>query len=340
MSLTSLLEEYHHTKAEAKVWKKAGADGGTHDRGLSLGASEAFICLRRAAYLKHPEWDVQVDPQYWGYANRGHQVEAFVTAAIRESLESGEKLLYAGRSQRTFVHPLLPISATPDGLYVPNKEDRVYLEIKSVDPRTSPHKLPKDEHVLQAKSGMEILATVDPARAPTRGVLLYVDSSSLRVVKEIPLERDAGTMEAHARRARQAFEAKNPLEVQAEGVFDRQCRHCPYKKVCQPYAAMPGVPQAPVDVAMQVAPLAERFLELKQAEEELEEVKAQIKTILVQANADTVAGEGWAAKLSRSEGRKTFDRAKIEALCARTQTPVSTLEKLGAGSISLTVSVA
>jgi CRISPR/Cas system-associated exonuclease Cas4 (RecB family) len=245
VSLTALIEDYHHTKAEVKVWKKAGGDkSATHDRGLTLGASEAFNCLRRAAYLKHPEWDVQVDPQYWGYANRGHQVEAFVISAIRESLEGGERLLYAGRSQMTFVHPLLPVSATPDGLYVPHKDERVYLEIKSVDPRTSPHKLPKEEHILQAQSGAEIMASVDPSKAPTRILLVYVDSSALKVVKEVPLDRDPAALEAHMRRAEKVFAAKNPLEVPAEGVFDRQCRHCPYKKACQPYAAMPGLPVA------------------------------------------------------------------------------------------------
>ena len=338
MSIKEIVADYIASKNEDKVWKKAGT--GTHDRQLTVGASEVGHCLRRIGYDKHPEWNAAKDEEVWGFAERGALFETLVVAALRDSLETNEKLQYAGRHQRTFVHPLLPLSATPDGFYVLGTgKDAVIvqLEIKSIDPRVSAHKLPREEHVIQLKTAMEVVSAANPKMAPERGLLLYIDASSCEVVYEQSYDREPEVCSVAASRAEVVFAATAPSQLIAEGVMDGECKNCPWRSTCAPFTAADNAAELAATLRDRIAPLVTRFLELKRLEDEKDAINAQIKLAITQANEKGAAGPGWLAAISRAAGRKTLDKAAVEALAAKTNTPMSDLEKQGAESVRLTI---
>ena len=93
----------------------------THDRSNTLGASEVGQCARKIFWLKSENDSahrVDRDPDYtetWGARMRGTVFEdKFWEPALRARF--GERLLFAGKDQKTFVSDFL--SATPDGMII------------------------------------------------------------------------------------------------------------------------------------------------------------------------------------------------------------------------------
>ena len=122
----------------------------THDRSNTVGASEVGQCARKIFWLKSENDSahrVDRDPDYtetWGARMRGTMFEDnFWEPALRKRF--GDRLVFAGRNQRTFVSDFL--SATPDGMIVDltaeekaeigTDADCVMVECKTADPRTN-----------------------------------------------------------------------------------------------------------------------------------------------------------------------------------------------------------
>lgn len=276
--------------ANQKVW--------VHDRALSVGASEAFGCLRQAWFKKRgPEFhavdsrgiaiqnsDGSLVPAYpadkdaedsWGATERGNIIEEhFVVPAVNGHLPGKAALLYAGNKQKTF--HVGKNSATPDGIIVGLDDDAlagygipslggtgcIMLEIKSIDPRVNLHE-EKTIHRGQTQVQMGIVRETTKYK-PNYAVILYVDASFLDKIKVFVVEYDASVWAAAQLRANKVYATEDPALLPAEGKIDKACDFCKFKTACA-YVTTGAIPddnkamQKDAGLAADFDPLMERY---------------------------------------------------------------------------------
>jgi hypothetical protein len=150
----------------------------------AIGASEIGSCARKVHLGKNAGDWLAGQPrdadhvENWGAAQRGTVFEAGVwEPALRARF--GDKLLFAGADQRTFVSGYL--SATPDGLLVDLARDSLasfgipdigegaalIVECKTADPRTKLDE-PKAEHIYQTQVQIGLIRELTPYRRNLR----------------------------------------------------------------------------------------------------------------------------------------------------------------------------
>lgn len=224
--------------AHQKVWK--------HDRSKSVGASEAFNCLRKAWFSKHGE---KPDADYenkWGALIRGDHIENhFVEPAVSwflEELHGDARLIWGGKKQRTFIDGRL--SATPDGLVVNADDDALAVygvaslggagcfnfEVKSIDPRVN-LKEEKMVHRGQVQVQMGLTRTKTHYK-PNYAVIIYVDASFFDDIDIFIVPFDQQAYEIAKARADAVFTIKNASEIMPEGKIDGVCDYCQFKTAC------------------------------------------------------------------------------------------------------------
>lgn len=236
---------------KAKVW--------AHNRSTTLGASEAFNCLRQLVCEKRGgEFGVTVDEDYeerWGATHRGNMVEEFFVApALQQELPAiGLTLEFAGDQQQTIVDGRN--SSTPDGLIfdIPVGPVRIKaggkvidlpwveaapgyttgtigLEIKSIDPRAILEE-ERAKHFGQCQIGMGIVREKTEHR-PQYWVILYLDASFLDNIVPFVVEYNPEVYAAAKQRATQVWSFASVAEAPAEGKFDGGCDYCKFKHAC------------------------------------------------------------------------------------------------------------
>ena len=120
MNTLDIREALHDFAATMdRAWK--------HDRSQSVGASEAFACIRRIAYGK---LGVEQDPDYtddYGARRRGGLIEDnFAAPAIIAFAKAhGLTAIGVGQDQITYGNGYL--TATPDGLLVNDSDEAVEI---------------------------------------------------------------------------------------------------------------------------------------------------------------------------------------------------------------------
>jgi CRISPR/Cas system-associated exonuclease Cas4 (RecB family) len=193
-----------HLRPVPTVW--------THDRGNTVGASEIGSCARMVWYRKRGQPEEL--EQGWGFAERGHVVEAWAFDAWRRA-----KIRLTHR-QHTLTSGFL--SATLDGFW-----NGYCVDVKSFDPRTIAPVKPK--HILQVKVqiGLWKLSKSTPAKG---GLLVYINASDFADVREVKVEPDPGTFQAMRLRARDIITSDTPPE--REGAWTGECKFCPYQTAC------------------------------------------------------------------------------------------------------------
>lgn len=185
------------------------------DRTSTVGASDVGQCSRKVFYSKNegdPDYGAPRNPDFvdgWGASMRGRIFEeCFWVPALRERY--GERLLYAGERQQTFVLGFL--SATPDALLIGLEPDvlaplgvsdigsdrSLVIECKTIDPRA---KLdgPRIEHTYQAQVQLGLLHALTDHR-PEYALISYSDASFWDLVYEFPIRRDPEIFETAQRR--------------------------------------------------------------------------------------------------------------------------------------------
>jgi hypothetical protein len=178
-----------------------------HDRSETVGASEIGQCARQTWYSKHgyqPEGE-----QSWGPAERGHMVEAWVTAKLGAVME-------LTRVQQTLFDG--PLSATLD-MVIPVE---MPLDVKSFDPRTADPLKPKHLMQLQVQMGMI---------EAHQGMLLYVNAADFSDVREIVYDFDPAVYNAALVRADRIL--TSPVPPEREGVWTGECKWCPFQGECK-----------------------------------------------------------------------------------------------------------
>jgi CRISPR/Cas system-associated exonuclease Cas4 (RecB family) len=214
------------------------------DRTKTLGASEAFQCIRRNFFTKH---SYEADPDFaesYGATSRGQILEAhYVVPALRSQLPPGAEILYAGDDQVTLVKGRL--SATPDGLItdVPADSLAVYgiadmeascfaVEIKTFDSRLD-LKEPKPVHAGQVQQQMGLIHETTNHR-PEYAVIIYVNASWLDDIRVFVIKRDPAIYAACKTRADMVYDAANPGDLAPEGKIrgGSECDYCPFQRQC------------------------------------------------------------------------------------------------------------
>lgn len=321
-----------------KVWD--------HDRQSTMGASEAFSCLRQTWFKKNLEKTVDKDgnPKYpkdegakssWGAAERGNLIEEhWVVPVLRSQLPPKVILDFEGDNQTTFVYGLN--SATPDGLYagltrdalskygIPDIEsDCVLIEIKSIDPRTNLTE-EKTIHHGQAQVQMGIINSMTEYK-PKYCVILYIDASFLDEIKVFIVKYDPNVFKAARNRAKRVFEIKDPALIPAEGKISDGCSYCEFKASCAK-VSKEDIPKDDkfknkldtdeTDRLYELAVLErEADADEKEAKERKSKLREEIKEIMRDADTRKAKDEelGFSVSWVWQAGRVSYDTKAMEA---------------------------
>lgn len=324
----------------AKVWQ--------HDRSQTVGASEVGQCARKVFFLKN-EGDAVYgagrNDDYedgWGAKVRGtiyenHWWEPALRAAF------GERLLYAGPDQRTFVSGFL--SATPDGLLLTDGEP-LLLECKTADPRTNLSEA-KPEHVYQVQVQLGLVRELTNHK-PTRGIISYTDTSFWNEVKEFEVVFDPAIYARALERATQIMTARGPQELKPEGYIagGRECEFCPFSGACGQLKTdrVPGDAAAiDPDVVDLVGDLARQIKSRKAAADAAaqgtRELEEELRGVLAQAGTRKVAGSDFSVSWAAVKGRPSWDMKGLRAAAEAAGVDLSAFETAGDPSDRLTITI-
>lgn len=324
LDFNNIFNRYMAHESKQKKWM--------YDRNLSMGASEAFDCLRKAYFKKK---GFPQDPDYvqsWGALERGNLIEdEFVVPALDIGLPEGVDLIGAGQSdQTTFLDEEARLSATPDGLIANLDRDALKLygiddiesdcitvEVKSVDPRVS---LTEEKAIHRGQVNIQIGLIRDQTDfKPRYGVILYVDASFLDNITPFVVRFDEKVYEAAKSRSRKMFAATKPEDLAAEGKVTGACKLCAWFKTCNGIN-LDAVPKESRDKTTgdkdreAMAKLVEAEQEAKErqklAEMDVERIRLDMKEFLKKLGTKNLkANDGsWGVTYSTQKGRIGLDK--------------------------------
>jgi hypothetical protein len=213
---------------EASVKKWPTYLGGALDRKQYATASEIGGCLRQAAFGKR---GAPVPFKDWGYAERGHAVEAWVAERFRlaqDALDWTVEFNLIGDEQVSFTNGAQ--SGTPDGLVHYGPKTWV-LDIKSVDPRSNWAYFPKQKHTDQVMQNIDLVRS-NTTLEVVGGIVFYIDASDFQKAKQFSFAPDEARILELRERALRIVNAASPEDLPAEGMFNDGCAYCPYTALC------------------------------------------------------------------------------------------------------------
>jgi len=322
-----------YMKQNEKVW--------VHDRSTTIGASEAFNCMRQLVCEKRgKELGVEPDEDYeerWGAIERGNLIENYFVVPAMQFLPPPLRAEFVGGDQYT--HVLSRNSATPDGLITDVPTDRpivvkygedeflipqtptgcIGLEIKSIDPRAHLDE-ERTKHMYQSQIGMGIIREVTDWK-PEYWIILYIDAAWLDNIRPFVVTYDPDIYTTAKKRANDVWRFTKIAEAVPEGKMDGGCKYCRWKRACG---------QSLVDehknfkkdeinpiLLKQLEPLVSAALKKKEAAEaaaqEHEAAKARVKDWLTEHKYSKAGTEAWTISWFTVEGRDALDKkAMIE----------------------------
>lgn len=337
-ALEDLFDEYY-VKDCGKTW--------SHNRNESVGASEAFGCMRKSWFGKLGEKHGFIkDPTYkesWGAVRRGDVIENYqVVPAVRSGLtRRGLDLIMEGEDQKTIVHGLS--SATLDGLIIDPTgaqlpkdflayygvdeidEDSIVLEMKSFDPRINIVE-EKAIHAGQTQMQMGLIRETTKYK-PKYALIVYVNASWLDDIRVFLVPFDESIYQIGRQRAEKVFATTDPAMLMAEGKLDGMCAYCPFASSCTAVsvgrvpAGRKALTAKEVNVQDQeliqkldvlVHDLALKKGEKKRIEREVEEGNEAVRQLLIATSNSRAVGADWKASYTTVAGRKTLSKAKME----------------------------
>lgn len=332
------LEKFAATNS--KTWQ--------HDRSQTVGASEVGQCARRVYFLKN-EGDAvygagrnEDHEDGWGAKVRGTVYEnAWWEPAMRSAF--GDRLLYAGSDQRTFVSGFL--SATPDGLLLTDA-DPILLECKTADPRTNLAEA-KPKHLYQVQVQIGLVRELTNHR-PVKGIISYTDTSFWNEVKEFEVVFEPELFAQAKARAAAIMTARGPAELKPEGYIagGRECDLCPFSAACGKLRAdrVPdGATEIDPETQNRVADLAHRIkarkLHADAAALETKHLEEELRDVLAMAGTRKVTGEDFSVSWAALKGRPSYDMKGIRAAAEAAGVDLSAFETAGDPSDRLTITL-
>jgi CRISPR/Cas system-associated exonuclease Cas4 (RecB family) len=343
-----------YVKGHQKVW--------AHDRSKSMGASEAFGCLRKAWFSKNGG---EIDPDYkesWGALQRGDLIEQhFAEPAVKWFLENyfyDTRLIWGGDEQVTMKAPDAPLTATPDGLVIDADDDALALygipslggtgcfnfEIKSIDPRVN---LREEKSIHRGQTIVQMGITRETTEyRPNYAVIVYIDASFFDDIEVFVVAFDQQTYDVAKQRARSVFEIKNVADIFPEGKVDNGCDYCKFKRACAKASGKATPTEGEANMTNTALPIMQEFEDIlreervaaaarKASEAEYKSASERLKQWFRDVGVRRAEIPG-VAKVSISwiKGRKSYD---IEAM-REAGLPVEDFTKMSEGHDRLTIS--
>jgi hypothetical protein len=330
-----------------KEWK--------YDRNASVGASEAFDCLRKTYFKKFQYEPDDGHEQDWGAAKRGDIIENFFAVpATKAIMPEGSELLYAGDEQETLRKGRL--SATPDGLATDLEfdalaqlgvedieSDCVVIEYKSFDPRAT-IKDAKEIHAGQVQVQMGLIHELTDYR-PEYAVIVYFNASWLSDIRPFVVKRDPKIYAAANARAKQVFACENPADLMAEGKISGGCTYCEFTEECA-FAQGEATPKTKKKIddpetVDRLALLAQRQKDFaataKEADHEKKLVEEEIKEILRSKDTKGAGDDRFSISLAWCSGKKSLDTLAVAADLQEAGKDIEDYQREGNGYERLTV---
>lgn len=316
-----------------------------HDRSLTVGASEAFKCIRALACDKrHVEWGIEPDADFeedWGATARGNLIENYhVVPALNYAMPEEITLEFAGEEQNTVVFE--KNSCTPDGLFtgIPVGPVRIKaggivieipmvrtgcmgLEIKSIDPRATLEEEKKVHHG-QTQIGLGILNETTEWK-PEHWLILYFDASFLSKMTPFLVEYDPNVFKSARMIANAVYTRESIHDFEPEGKFTGECDRCKWKDACgeailsRYYEQTDDTEDQDPVVLAAFEPIAEEYRQKKaaaeEADEELKRVQQRVKDMLLEHKRRKVSGTTWGFTWFTKKGavRTNYKRAAEDA---------------------------
>jgi hypothetical protein len=305
----------------------------SHDRSLTVGASEQFQCIRKTFFTKHKYPEDSDFVQSYGATSRGSIYEEhLIVPVLRAMKPEGAQLLWAGDEQVTLVKDR--ISATPDGIMtgLPStalaeygvediESDSILVEIKTFDPRINLTE-PKFVHAGQVQQQLGLVHETTNHR-PEYAVILYVNASWVDDVRPFVIKRDPSAYQACKTRADMVYDSTDPKALAPEGKIrgGSECDYCPFQSACA-LAQVGSVPTERKDSRFTDTEEAElrsiiaKDREARKREASGAEAKAaaaeELKAFLAKHKTKFArTSDGYSISWAVSAGRKSYDYAKI-----------------------------
>lgn len=300
----------------------------SHDRSLTLGASEAFRCLRWNYYLKfHPEL-ADKSRMSMGFATRGNVMENHYVVPMLKRIFGEDRVLFASEEQESFV--LQRNSATPDSLIFPETRDvlKKYgiddiqsdcfaTEIKSFDPMMV---LDEEKAFHRGQGIMQLgLFRELTEHKPEFVVVLYVNASDYLDIRPFVVQFDPIVFAAGRARAKRVYEAKEAYALEAEGMHNGQCENCPFIRACrgeEVARAVTEVHELEMDAWAIFDKMALDYLKYQKLEKEAKEEKSrageQIKRLLAAYGTKGVSTDDYSMSNARIAGKSSYDMERME----------------------------
>lgn len=313
---------------------RASKDWG-FDRTQFLNSSEADNCIRQLWYAKH---GTEEEPQEWGFAYRGHSVEAYVVSMLDKLNDVTTQ--FAGDAQVSLQDKKRKLSATPDGMICFEGGPFYGLEIKSIDPRTNRSNLPKAAHVTQFKIAMALMNTIQlPDYGEQRirsGLLIYVDASNYNDILQFEIEAgDEKLLDQYAKKASRVFRTKDVANLDREGKRVGGCKYCPFRGACGVTLEDGVKGRSRVRRGSNLDGAAQEYMAIKEAQDtakaRLEALKEDIKGGL-EGRPKVIVGN-IEVTLQTAKGRETLNKKAVKAAGI----DLSPFTKTGAPSERLTL---
>lgn len=335
-----------------KTWK--------FDRNASLGASEAFGCIRKAYYKKfgyEPDDDHEQD---WGAAKRGDLIENFFAVPATEAImPEGASLIYAGSDQETLKKGRL--SATPDGLMtglardalvqlgIPDIiSDCVVVEYKSFDPRAN-IKEAKEIHKGQTQVQMGLMHELTGYK-PEYAVLIYFNASWLSDIRLFVVKRDPKLYKVAVERSKQVFGCEDPTNLLPEGKLSGDCNLCEFTEEC---AITQGEATPRTKRKVEDPVVLETFERLAREQKIQAAIESKAKSAKNALNMDIslllreqdtkgvgdLKKEGWSISQSWCKGKKSLDTLALVQDLEELGKDIAEYQKEGNGYTRLVVKV-
>ncbi len=203
-------------------------DGKMLDRSKYMTSSEAGNCERMIWFDKNTE-EKPATTHEWGFFERGHSVERWVTDQLKASNDNSVKYTMMGEDQRSFHSGYQ--SGTPDGL-ASTSEGVTVLEFKSIDPRTNIKNLPKPNHIAQCIQNMDLVMECMPELNILGAKLLYINASDFTKMYEFEVEYDIEAAMVLEKKAEKIMEAGLADELEPWGIFNNGCTYCKHTSKC------------------------------------------------------------------------------------------------------------
>lgn len=322
-------------KEEFKRYLEAQRRDWSHDRTLTVGASQSFACLRRTYFNKHkfsPDSDYE---ESFGATARGSSMENdYVVPALRSMTRPNTgygTLLWAGQDQTTLISGRL--SATPDGIITDAESnalshygildiqtDCFMVQIKSFDPRVNLTQA-KPIHVGQVHQQIGLVRQNTDYR-PVYGIILYVNASFVDDVRIFTVKYDPDVYESAKRRAEQVYTANSPQQIIPQGKLlgGKDCKYCPYQIQCS-IVQTGMVPTAKlsyfgVGKEDELTSLVDTYSKLKSQTKVLQDQFSSAQQSIKQWMRDNKSGvaklgDGRTVVFTKSVGRMTLDKEAI-----------------------------